>query len=57
VNCYTELPREVSEDGEGVQIMEVLGTNISWLLKMRDKSRETIPVPGGVSKIMTNFNR
>jgi multimeric flavodoxin WrbA len=50
-------PGEVLEDGEGVQIMEVLGMNMAWLLKMREQTRETIPAPARMPKVMTNFIR
>jgi len=48
---------EVGQDAEGVQIMEVLGNNMSWLLKMREQTKNTLPAPQPVLKIMTNFIR
>lgn len=50
-------PGEVLQDDEGVQIMEVLGNNMAWLLKMREQTRETIPSPAPVKKVMTSFIR
>ncbi len=48
---------EVLQDGEGVQIMEVLGRNMAWLLKMREQTKDSIPAPAFVDKIHTNFIR
>jgi Multimeric flavodoxin WrbA len=54
---HGQTPGEVQEDAEGVQIMEVLGNKMAWLLKMREATQETIPAPAPVSKVMTNFIR
>jgi multimeric flavodoxin WrbA len=54
---HGRAPGEVLQDGEGVQIMEVLGRNMAWLLKMREATKATIPAPEAVSKVMTNFIR
>ena len=48
---------EALQDGEGVQIMEVLGRNMAWLLKMCEQTKDSIPAPTPVSKIYTNFIR
>lgn len=48
---------EVVKDSEGVQIMEVLGANMAWLLKMKEQTRETLPAPARVQKVMTSFVR
>jgi multimeric flavodoxin WrbA len=50
-------PGEVLPDAEGVQIMDVLGNNMAWLLKMREQTKDTLPAPQQVQKIMTNFIR
>ncbi|MDD4970020.1 MAG: flavodoxin family protein [Paludibacter sp.] len=50
-------PGEALQDAEGVQIMEVLGENMAWQLKMRDLTKETFPAPTKVRKVMTNFIR
>jgi multimeric flavodoxin WrbA len=54
---HGRTPGEVLDDAEGIQIMEVLGNNMAWQLKMREATRETIPAPAPVSKVMTNFVR
>jgi multimeric flavodoxin WrbA len=54
---HGRTPGEVVQDAEGVQIMEVLGSNLAWLLKMREQTRETIPAPAPVQKVMTSFIR
>ena len=48
---------EVLKDDEGVQIMEVLGRNMAWLLKMREQTKESVPAPEKIDKIYTNFIR
>lgn len=48
---------EVTQDGEGVQIMRVLGKNISWLLKMKEATAGTIQSPIPEKKVITNFIR
>ena len=50
-------PGEVEQDGEGKQIMTVLGQNMAWLLKVIAAGRKEVPPPAQVSKIMTNFIR
>ena len=50
-------PGEALQDGEGVQIMEVLGNNMAWQLKMREMTKNTLPAPAKVQKVMTSFIR
>jgi len=50
-------PGEALQDAEGVQIMEVLGENMAWQLKMRELTKDTIPAPAKLRKVMTNFIR
>ena len=50
-------PGEMPQDEEGVQIMEVLGRNMAWMLKMREQTKESVPAPAPVAKVMTNFIR
>nr|WP_233120854.1 flavodoxin family protein [Chlorobium sp. KB01] len=54
---HGRTPGEVLQDSEGVQIMEVLGRNMAWLLRMREATKNTLPGPEPVSKIMTSFIR
>ena len=48
---------EVSQDGEGVQVMRVLGKNMAWLLKMKEATSGTILSPLPEKKVITNFIR
>jgi multimeric flavodoxin WrbA len=48
---------EVLQDGEGVQVMEVLGNNMAWQLKMREQTKDAVSAPAPVAKVMTNFIR
>ena len=50
-------PGEVENDAEGVQIMQTLGKNMAWLLKMKEATKETLEEPKRVRKVMTNFIR
>ncbi len=51
------IPGESVKDDEGNQIMEVLGNNMAWILKMREQTKGIIPTPTPVLKVMTNFIR
>jgi multimeric flavodoxin WrbA len=46
---------QASNDEEGVQMMEVIGRNMAFLLKMKEKAGLAVPEP--VKKIKTNFVR
>jgi multimeric flavodoxin WrbA len=54
---HGRTPNEVSQDGEGVQIMRVLGKNMAWLLKMKEATSGTIQPPMPEKKGVTNFIR
>lgn len=48
---------EVSQDGEGKQIMSVLGQNMAWLMKLVENGKETIKEPEAQNKVLTHFIR
>ena len=50
-------PGEMEQDGEGKQIMEVLGRNMAWLMKALTIGGKEVPPPAPVAKIQTNFIR
>ncbi len=50
-------PGQMEEDAEGKQIMEVLGQNMAWIMKIIAHGKEQIPAPAAARKIMTNFIR
>ena len=54
---HGRTPGEVEKDDEGIQIMEVLGNNMAWLLQMREQTKETLPAPAAAQKVMTSFVR
>lgn len=54
---HGRVPGEAVQDSEGVQIMEVLGTNMAWLLKMKEQTKETLSAPVPVQKVMMSFVR
>ncbi len=53
--AHGTTPEEVLKDPEGVQIMEVLGKNMAWMLNVLDKT--TVDAPEKTDKIYTNFIR
>jgi multimeric flavodoxin WrbA len=54
---HGSAPGEVDKDGEGKQIMRVLGKNMSWLLKMKETTASMILPPEKEKKEYTNFIR
>ncbi len=50
-------PGEMQQDGEGKQIMAVLGRNMAWLLKVMEMGKKEVPAPAPVDKVRTNFIR
>ena len=54
---HGRTPNEVTQDGEGVQIMRVLGKNMAWLLKMKEATAGIIQPPIAEKKVVTNFIR
>jgi multimeric flavodoxin WrbA len=54
---HGRTPGEVIQDGEGEQIMSVLGKNMAWLLKMKEATAGSIKPPKEEVKVFTNFVR
>ncbi|MCW3806806.1 flavodoxin family protein [Plebeiibacterium marinum] len=51
-------PAEAEQDTEGVQIMETLGNNMAWIMKMKEASATlSLEEPEIPNKIMMNFIR
>lgn len=50
-------PGEIMSDAEGVQIMQVLGQNMAWLLKLKAHGSTAVEPPALARKVMTNFVR
>ncbi len=51
-------PEDVLQDKEGVQIMQVLGKNMAWMLKSIEAGKKAgVEQPQPVEKEMTNFIR
>lgn len=51
------VPGEMEQDAEGKQIMEVLGRNMAWLMKVIKAGSTKVSPPARVDKITTNFIR
>ena len=54
---HGNTPEELAQDEEGVQIMEIQGRNMAWLLKALDAGKREIPPPLQVERKRTNFIR
>ena len=55
---HGNMPDEVRQDAEGLQIMRVLGRNMAWILKCIEAGKKAgITAPETEAKIMTNFIR
>lgn len=50
-------PGDVNEDAEGKQIMEVLGKNMAWVLKLVENGKGKVEPPKLDKKIWTHFIR
>lgn len=50
-------PGEVSQDLEGVSVLKNLANNMSWMLKIKEYSKEVFPVPDAEPRAWTNFIR
>ena len=55
--AHGRAPGEMLQDGEGTQIMRVLGKNMAWLLKALAAGKEKVPAGPGEPKVFTNFIR
>ncbi|MEX1300137.1 MAG: flavodoxin family protein [Desulfotignum sp.] len=51
------IPGEMEQDAEGKQIMEVLGKNMAWIMKVIESAKKEFPPPETVAKTTTNFIR
>ncbi len=54
---HGHLPGEVSQDPEGIQIVEQLAKNMVWLSQVIKLSEGKVEKPMGVEKVQTNFIR
>ena len=50
-------PGEVTQDSEGMQVMQMLGKNMAWLMKLVEHGKSTITPPQPEAKTYTNFVR
>jgi len=50
-------PGEVLQDKEGVQIMQVLGKNMAYLMKLMENGKGKVEAPVQEKKVYTNFVR
>lgn len=50
-------PKEVLEDAEGMSILQNLARNMSWMIKMKEKTKDSLPPPIAYPRSWTNFIR
>jgi multimeric flavodoxin WrbA len=50
-------PGELFEDAEGISLLQNLANNMSWMLKIKEYSKDVCPVPQPVERAWTNFVR
>ena len=50
-------PGEALQDKEGLQIMRVLGKNMTWLMKLVENGKDKVEAPDNERKTMMNFIR
>ncbi len=51
------MPGEVQQDGEGLQVMDVLGDNMGYLMRSLEAAAGTVNPPEKQKKVRTNFIR
>jgi multimeric flavodoxin WrbA len=51
------MPGEVLDDPEGVQIMQVLGRNMAYLMQLMEFGKGKVDAPEKARKVLTNFIR
>lgn len=54
---HGRLPEEVLQDAEGMQTVDLLADDLAWMLTMRESTKEALPGPERIKKVMTNFIR
>ena len=54
---HGNTPEEVMQDLEGVQIMQMLGRNMAWLLNLKENGKGTVFLPEKQPPARTNFIR
>ncbi|MBR0575158.1 flavodoxin family protein [Proteiniclasticum sp. BAD-10] len=50
-------PGDIHSDEEGLQILRVLGKNMTWLLQVLEEGKKKYPAPEREKKAVTNFIR
>ncbi|MBP2645173.1 MAG: NADPH-dependent reductase [Firmicutes bacterium] len=55
--AHGTIPGDVQQDGEGVQVLRILGKNMAWLLKVMAAGKPLVAPLPGEKKTLTNFIR
>lgn len=50
-------PKEVLEDAEGISVLKNLASNMSWMVKIKEDTKESLPAPKAYPRSWTNFIR
>jgi multimeric flavodoxin WrbA len=54
---HGNTPAELAQDEEGLQIMEIQGRNMAWLIKTLEAGKKDVPLPPAIPRKRTNFIR
>jgi multimeric flavodoxin WrbA len=54
---HGNTPVELAQDEEGLQIMEIQGRNMAWLIKTLEAGKKDVPLPPAIPRKRTNFIR
>jgi hypothetical protein len=55
--AHGSAPGEVLQDEEGICVLKNLANNMTWMLQMKQYSKDAYPVPKPVERTITNFIR
>lgn len=50
-------PKEVLVDAEGISVLKNLARNMSWMVKMKEETKNSLPAPSAYPRSWTNFIR
>jgi len=50
-------PGEVMEDSEGISVLKNLAQNLSWVIKMKEATKDILPAPKAYPRSWMNFIR
>ena len=55
--AHGTIPGDVSSDFEAISVLKNLANNMSWMLNIKDYSKNAFPLPDSEPRSITNFIR